>query len=305
MEKAKSIFDITVKPRTVYNFYKINIIKRLAINPVLLFSALKLVMLISKYFFIDQFVYKARINIDKLRNKEDGFFAKNIEHEMDSIIPTRYEETGLYLSFISLWISALSYFSNEFGKNFDSIILDFISGLGRCYVDAAGIYGKGLTTTRRPQKAPSHKLAFVYALDPHLFCVPSLHVIIVCYTYKKMEEILCAMEAQKKYSNELEELKRRAIAISESILYVRQHSINCIPTALAALSVILPAYTESEAKSFMEKLWKDIIPEADRNKIIAYMLNLYDSVSIKGSSNIYNEITAFVKAYDNGIVLES
>ena len=219
----------------------------------LLGATASFVVTVAKRFFIDQFGYKLRPGTVPLRN---------VEHKLDEGIPVRYETAGLYLTFVQLWISALSYLRRRLGRGFDDDIVDFLGGLQRCYLDASSVYGQCLSTTRRPDRAPCPRLAFVYAVDPHLFCVPSLHVLVVCYSYWKIGELLRARGADAEFAPELAALRARAVAITESILYVRQHSVNCIPTALAMLSVILPGYDEAEAKAFLSELFagEDEIP---------------------------------------------
>jgi len=253
---------------------------------------------IARKFFIDQFLFKRALR----SGSANAPALKSIEHPLDTHIPVRYERIDIYLGFIQMWISALSYIRCREGRRFNDAILEFISGLESCYIDAASVYGQCLSTTRRPARAPNPKMAFVYAVDPHLFCVPSLHVLVVCYTYRKLEDILAARGLSEAYSAELTVVRNHAIAITESILYVRQHSVNCIPTALSMLSVILPSYDEVEAKSFLSELFRhdDDISEADRDDAIAYMLSLYDRVAGNGlePGERYGAIVDFLVSYE-------
>jgi len=277
---------------------KARIVSRVLLNRRLFVATMRLVGTILRRFFIDQFIYAARLWLAGLRGEGATPGVKNIEHPLDARIPVRYEESALYLTFVELWISALSYLGKRIGKDFDDDAAVFIEGLARCYADAASVYGRGLTTTRRPERAPSLRLAFVYAVDPHLFCVPSLHVLVVCYTYGRLAELLAKRGEAERYARELSELRARAVAITESILYVRQHSVNCIPTALAMLSVILPSYGEVEAKSLMAELWHGEVPETDRAEIVDYMNALYDRVAAPEGLAIYDAIADFVASYE-------
>ncbi len=277
---------------------KARIVSRVFLSRRLFGATMRLVGTILRRFFIDQFIYDARLKLAGLRGAEATPGVKNIEHPLDALIPVRYEASALYLTFVELWISALSYLSARLGKGFDADAARFIDDLRRCYADAASVYGRGLSTTRRPDRAPSARLAFVYAVDPHLFCVPSLHVLVVCYTYGRLAELLAERGEAGRYARELAELRARAVAITESILYVRQHSVNCIPTALAMLSVILPSYGEAEAKALISELWRGEVPEADRAKIVEYMNALYDRVAVPGGLAVYDAIAGFVAGYE-------
>lgn len=248
-------------------------------------------------FFLDQYAHARR-----LRRGVSPVRVKNIEHPLDACVPIRYEAAGVYLTFVKLWIGALSYFRRRLGRAFDDSVIEFLAGLGRCYSDAGSVYGRCLSTTRRPDRAPSLRLAFVYAVDPHLFCVPSLHVLVVCYTYFRLRELLAATADDGRFGRELDALRARAVEITESILFVRQHSVNCIPTALAMLSVILPGYDEREAKAFMAELFSiDVeVDSGDRARVVDYMAGLYDRVAPAGGrpEDRYDAIVDFLESYD-------
>jgi len=267
-------------------------------SPRLLWALLCFLGTVFRRFFFDQYIYRFRLRSRSINKPQ----LRNVEHPLDATIPVRYETIGLYLTFIQLWISAISYLRRCLGPSFNTDFIDFLSGIRRCYLDASYVYGHCLSTTRRPSQAPSLHLAFVYAIDPHLFCVPSLHVLVVCYTYKKLEDQLRSRGDFETFRSELAALKDRACAITESILYVRQHSVNCIPTALSMLSVILPSYDEVEAKDFLEKLFKhdDDITDTHRNDALVYMLALYDRVA--GNSlepaDRYDAIVDFLVSYE-------
>lgn len=259
---------------------------------VLVKAVLSLVATIVRRFFFDQFVHKF---------KPGSVPVRNVEHPLDAGIPLRYESVGIYLGFVKLWVSALAYLRYELGQSFDEDMADFLDGIERCYADASSVYSRCLSTTRRPSRAPNIRLAFVYAVDPHLFCVPSLHVLLVCFTYHRMAKMLEARGAQASFAGELRALRARAVAITESILYVRQHSVNCIPTALAMLSVILPSYNAAEATAFLSELFTedDDIPPAQRDAACGYMAGLYKKImaSGKGRDELYGAITNFVLNY--------
>lgn len=264
----------------------------------LFWKTVRFIGTVTKKFFIDQFMYRYAL----IGGASHAPLVRNVEHPLDSHIPRRYDKIETYLGFVKLWISALSYVRRREGRSFNYEIMEFITGLERCYIDAASVYGTCLSTTRRPSRAPNPRLAFVYAVDPHLFCVPSLHVLVVCYTYKKLENLLRARGVLERFKSELAAVKARAIAITESILYVRQHSINCIPTALAMLSVIIPNFNEVEAKAFLSELFKNDhdITESSRNEIIVYMMKLYDRVVWNGleTRERYSAITDFLLSYE-------
>ncbi len=272
-------------------------------SPRLLWALLSFLGTVFRRFFFDQFIYRFRLR-PRSTNKPQ---LRNVEHPLDATIPVRYETIGLYLTFIQLWISSISYLRRCLGVSFNADFIDFLTGLRRCYLDASSVYGQCLSTTKRPALAPGLRFAFVYAVDPHLFCVPSLHVLVVCYTYKKLEGLLRARDDLELFKPELDAVKARALAITESILYVRQHSVNCIPTALSMLSVILPSYDEAEARLFLSELFKDDddISEARRNEALGYMTGLYERVAGNGlePAERYGAIVDFLVGYEEMCVV--
>jgi hypothetical protein len=259
----------------------------------LLAATLGYVLVVLKRFFMDQHWAKLFPGDVPVRN---------IEHRLDASIPVRYETVGVYLKFIKLWISALSYFRRHIGRAFDADVADFLRGLSRCYIDASAVYGRCRTTTRRPSGPPNKRLAFVYSVDPHLFCIPSLHVLVVCYTYRRLDELLSARGLRGEFSVELDALRERARRITESILYVRQHSVNCIPTALAMISLIVETYDEAEAKSFLSTLFvdDDRVAEPDKAAITEYMVSLYHRLAKAGDApeTRYAAIADFILGYE-------
>lgn len=267
-------------------------------SPRLLWALLVFLGTVFRRFFFDQFVYRHRLR--HRSNKKPQL--RNVEHPLDATIPVRFETIGVYLTFIQLWISAISYLRRCLGPSFNADFIDFLTGLRRCYLDASTVYSRCLSTTTRPALAPSLRYAFVYAVDPHLFCVPSLHVLVVCYTYKKIENLLRVRDDLELFKPELAAVKARAMTITESILYVRQHSVNCIPTALSMLSVILPSYDEAEAKAFLAELFKSDsdISETHRSETLAYMLSLYERVAGNGlePGARYGAIVDFLVSYE-------
>lgn len=252
---------------------------------------------VLRKFFIDQFIYRAQI----AAGSEKAPPLKNVEHELDRLIPVRYDTSALYLSFIMMWISALGYFRKAIGRDFDPDVLSFLDGLERCYVDAAQVYAHCVSTTRRPDRAPSLRLAFVYAVDPHLFCVPSLHVMVVGYTWKKLSDLLAARGLADRFSAELAALHDRAVRITESILYVRQHSVNCIPAGFSLLGGILTSFGQAETDSIAHALFagEPQMSEQERAAVLSYMDGLYRQVSAgsNDTSGRIDAINAFMDGY--------
>ena len=77
------------------------------------------------------------------------------------------------------------------------------------------------------------------------------------------------------------ELYRGALDIAETVLYVKQHSVNCIPAALFMMTNLIPEYFKAEdARIFINDLFKDctdIQPE-DKINIHNHIKNMYENL---------------------------
>ena len=78
-----------------------------------------------------------------------------------------------------------------------------------------------------------------------------------------------------------DELYRGALDIGETVLYVKQHSVNCIPAALFMMTNLIPEYfTVEDAKIFIDDLFKNAedIQEQDKIDIHNHIKNMYENL---------------------------
>ena len=128
--------------------------------------------------------------------------------------------------------------------------------MGRLYKYAAVVYMKNLTTTKRPFYIARPRFFVIHLLDPHLMCIPSLHVMVVIHTYTMFAAIARELGEEEKLKEHILELRQGALAISQAVLFVKQHSVNCIPAALYAMTCYTPAlFPPEEAAAFTEQLF--------------------------------------------------
>jgi hypothetical protein len=136
---------------------------------------------------------------------------------------------------------------------------EFIVSMGRLYSFAAQAYQKNLSTTRRPFYIARPRFFVIHLLDPHLMCVPSLHVMVVIWTYKKFAAILQSFNDAERCSVQIEEMKQGALAITHAILFVKQHSVNCIAAALYAMTCFdKELFRPQEAEDFINLLFGEV-----------------------------------------------
>ena len=180
----------------------------------------------------------------------------SVDHPLDKKIPFRPEAVKTYLSFIEFWVGPLVHLYRVGGKKTVAGIVLFLEDLTRFYKGAGDIYRTVHSTTVRPRYVKNMRFAMIHLLDPHFNCVPSLHVIIAAYSYHKISrlaalcgDVLCATKIQQ-------ELEDKACAIVESVLFIKQHSVNCVASGLFFLSSHYAEYTDDDAFRFISKLFR-------------------------------------------------
>ncbi|MDR2952073.1 MAG: hypothetical protein LBU82_02395 [Treponema sp.] len=220
-----------------------------------------------------------------------------VDHPLDEKIPFVPAWVTIYLDFVFFWIRMLTFFLRRYGRKALAPCRDFIFSMGKLYAFAAGVYKRNFSTTKRPFYIARPRFFLIHLVDPHLMCVPSLHVMVVIHTYTMFASIAKTLGEGEKLKGQAEEMKQGALAISRAVLYVKQHSVNCIPAALYAMTCYSPdLFPPEEARAFAERLFDPPppagktprgnrahpsaapvtrLPEADKSLIISYMLSQY------------------------------
>lgn len=234
----------------------------------------------------------------------------NLETPLDKKIPFAPQHLNDYLGFVNFWIRPLAMLIKILrSKNAAPYLAEFFSLLKKSYKSAAQIYRFCMTTTRRPLYKKRTYFVILRALDPHYMCVPSLHIAIVSLCYAFFRDVL----QKENFSAEQRELWTReiyegAIKIAETVLYVKQHSVNCIPAALYMMTRIVPKiFSESDAQKFLSDMFvtRRDIPQDAREEIVNYMKNLFTRFYEEGkNSDEWNApIKNWMKEYAENSVL--
>jgi hypothetical protein len=188
-----------------------------------------------------------------------------VDHPLDNKIPFAPSWVTIYIDFVQFWIRMLSFFLRRYGRRSYGKVKEFILSMGRLYAYAAEVYSKNLSTTKRPFYIARPRFFAIHLLDPHLMCIPSLHVMVVIHTYTMFNAIAKALGEEETLKEQALEMKQGALAISQAILFVKQHSVNCIPAALYAMTCYTPdLFPQEEAKAFTEQLFS---PPPPKNKM--------------------------------------
>ncbi|MDR0409531.1 MAG: hypothetical protein LBH18_03945 [Spirochaetaceae bacterium] len=204
----------------------------------------------------------------------------HVDHPLDDAVPFTPSWVDVYMDFSPFWIRTQAFLAKTFGKAADSYIDAFVRGIADLYEIAGNVYKQNFSTTRRPFYLGKPGFVSIHVFDPHLMCIPSLHVMVVIMTYTKLRYVLGCLGAEKEFACEIEDARRHAVVITESILYIKQHSINCISAALYAMTcydeTLFPA---DEARSFVDALFIEggTVPSEACSAIKEHIFGLYRS----------------------------
>jgi hypothetical protein len=212
----------------------------------------------------------------------------HVDHELDEEVPFVPEKVPVYLDFINFWIRPMSYIVQRLrAKRALPYCIKYLSLIENTYRDAARMYRFRMTTTNRPPCPKGFpQFRTIHLLDSHYLCVPSLHVAICILTYNFFREVFkeigFSQEEQDKFNKEL---KEGAIAITESVLYVKQHSVNCIPAALYMMTHLLSNhFSIEEAVKYIDLLFAEStdISEEAKAKIHSHIHLLFEKLLLEG-----------------------
>ncbi|MFO7848518.1 MAG: hypothetical protein R6V67_01040 [Spirochaetia bacterium] len=257
--------------------------------------ALRIIRTIQRDFFLPQF--QSRFNIRKRP-------VVWVDHPLDAKVPFRPQHVSIYLSFTQFWIKSIYFLYREFGAQALPFIVRFVEKLTRLYKESALVYRKVQSTTDRPRHYGGFHFKVIHLFDPHLHCVPSLHVAVVGITYLIINKLIDSFaENPDKYYAEKEYLWKRAVLITESILFIKQHSVNCVPAGLYTLTACKFGYSKADSHRVIDALFTgEGNTLEDSEELREYIRSLYDhfmaekekKMSTEGEEESEPEINASV-----------
>ncbi len=232
----------------------------------------------------------------------------DVDNELDAEVPFVPSLVGIYLDFVFFWVRPLSVLIVKDKKRALKYVSEFLHLVADIYHQASTFYKYKMTTTKRPTAKDYRDKHFdaIRRFDPHYLCVPSLHIAVVVLTYayfrKAFDEMGFSDDEKNRYN---EELFKGAIEIGETVLYIKQHSVNCIPAALYMMTdAISTMFSITDAVLFMDTLFKDqtnITPKAKKD-IKAHLHHLFEQLLLEGKYSDYwlEPLKRWLKKYKNG-----
>ena len=206
----------------------------------------------------------------------------NVETEIDDKIPFSPSYVSIYLGFVEFFIRPMDMLKKRLGylkaAPYLCLYLKFLTNI---YKNASAIYRYCMTTTTRPKYYKTHKFRTIHFFDPHLLCVPSIHVAISAGSYAWYKQLFkTGIIPEEEAELRLAEIKKQAVEIVESVLFIKQHSVNCIPIALYMLSSTMSKsfFTIQDSISFIDSLFVNTpeVSEPVRKEIIEHFYYLYE-----------------------------
>jgi len=224
------------------------------IHPSLLRRGLYCVgVILSKFFF---FQYKAALFPRKIP-------VSRVEHPLDNLIPFNPGFVRIYLDFIGFWVRIVGFLAVRRKQGGIKMAAEFIGSITRLYFYALEVYGKNLSTTERPKYTETFRFKLIHAVDPHLMCIPSLHVMIVIHGYTAFRRYARELGEEEALRDIAESVYTSALAITQAILYIKQHSINCVAAALYTMRRFAPSlFSAEDAETFTGDLFR-LAPEGN------------------------------------------
>ena len=243
-------------------------------------SSLKSILRAAKIAFLEFFVHQFAV---KWKLRKDIII--HVDHPLDEKVPFTPEKVDVYLDFVAFFIRPLRMLQKRCGKNGVKRTGEFAGLVGETYKKASEFYNLFLTTTHRPKKVNYKGFGLIHAFDPHYLCVPSLHIAIVILTYSYYRKVLpeegFSPEEQALYNSEL---YSGALAIAETVLYIKQHSVNCIPAAVYMMTELVPSlFTVEDGTNFISALFvkSNEVSQEDCKKIREYIQDRFERLLLE------------------------
>ncbi len=241
----------------------------------------------SVFSFIHSVIFKFFLVQYFQKIKLTRYPIKHVDHELDEKIPFRPDFLKVYLDFVNIWIRPIVMLLHRYGHHQGSkLAAEYLRYIKLSYNEAYRMYTTCMTTTYRPPCNIS-SIKRMRRADPHYLCVPSLHITIVCLCFSFYNMLFeregFTEEEKTKWSKELYD---QAVKIGETVLYLKQHSVNCIPAAMYMLSKIAPElFTAVDAINFINNLFEtaDDVSEEDKDAIQEHIRFMYEQLLLEGA----------------------
>ena len=121
---------------------------------------------------------------------------------------------------------------------------------------------------------------------------------VVIFNYRQLAKIIDTYAAEgEAYEEQKDYAYRQAVKITESILFVKQHSVNCIPAALFVMSQLFPDFDGDQVAAFVDDLFVDEYLETgdDIKEYIRSRYRYFSDASIDSGNDFKDVILGYLK----------
>jgi hypothetical protein len=208
-----------------------------------------------------------------------------VDHPLDKQISFDPSWVGIYRDFIEFWVQIVGFLLKQYGKKGIAPSQKIINTMTELYPFAAKVYKKNMSTAYRPKYFGKFHFILIHTTDPHLMCIPSLHIMTAIRAYTIFRETIRSFGDEEILSKELQNIYNGAIQITEAVLYVKQHSLNCVPATMYTMSRFdPPLFSQEEAEKFVQQLFiNQTNPnEEDATLMKEYIISQYGRFMLEG-----------------------
>ncbi len=230
-----------------------------------------------------------------------------MEHREDASLPFLPGCVRSYLGYIAIWLKTLQYLYGAFGRQALRDIEQMIRDVCLIYYAAGRVYKRCQSTTTSRRTPPLNPYFILIRLfDPHLHCIPSLHVMTMCFNYHRTRQIVMKLgsrQAGKELNSEAAaQTYTLALQITEVILLVKQHSLVDIGPSLFLLSSLFPDYDQREVNRFISELFENrrVIGPQSMARVRNGILQTYEEMLSRKRSYPYKEATDIIVEFLEG-----
>ncbi|MDC7226403.1 MAG: hypothetical protein PQJ61_06535 [Spirochaetales bacterium] len=228
----------------------------------------------------------------------------NVDHKLDDNIPFDPSWVALYNTFTAFWMKSAGWLLKTFGKGAVNDIAEFTEDMFNLYNAAGDVYKVCQSTTNRPGVSANLNFIVIHTFDPHLHCVPSLHVMVCAYTgFKTCELIRKHADNPEDYKAEIDWVYKNSLEIIESVLLVKQHSVNCIPAGYYMVSAMYKEFRNGWADKYINGMFADDAKGiTDISDIQSHIRSYYDKFIEEFDSGASREavLLDFLNNYKSG-----
>jgi hypothetical protein len=202
-----------------------------------------------------------------------------IAHPADDCLPFVPGLFRRYLAYFSLWLRTLSSLYRMYGEIVLGDIEEMMLDISRLYEVSGQVYRRCQSTTTSRRSAPGNPYFLLIAVfDPHLHCIPSLHILTICYNYHRTRQITARVDPGGASGRRLTAgTYAAALRITEAILLVKQHSLLDVGPSLFLLSRVFPDFDAAEIRSFVSDLFTDtsVVDQSTASRIRAVIMSSF------------------------------